>query len=150
MGNSNICFYCEKNSVLTRDYNYQVVMKKDIDSKIGIGVTGFKKTTTFQQQKLEIPRCPDCAKIHSAGNKPAVIFGLIIAVIAAVVGYFLGQRVYIAVIAFIVGYLVGMIAHISIVYRGKIKKFGTKDALEVHEHQEVKEMEEDGWEIKLT
>jgi hypothetical protein len=141
-----ICFYCGKRDTEPR-FSFKTKVYKKIDSNLGIGLTGIKRTTRYYEKDIEIERCGSCYSEHHKANRPALIYSIIALVISGPVAYYFALRVYIAIIAAIVCALVTMIVYFSFVYRKHIKSLGIKDQHETDKHPQVKELLDSGWQL---
>ncbi len=141
-----VCFYCGKRDTEPR-FSYKPRVYKKIDSNLGIGLTGLKRTTRYYEKEIEIERCGFCHKEHTKANRPALIYSLIALVISGPVAYYFALRVYIAVIAAIVCALITLIVYFGYFYRKHINSVGIKDQHETDKHPQVKELLESGWQL---
>lgn len=141
-----ICFYCGKREALP-GFSFSTKVYKKIDSSLGIGLTGLKRTTRYYEKEIEIDRCRFCHKEHTKANRPALIYSLIALVISGPVAYYFALRVYIAVIAAIVCALITLIVYFAYFYRKHISSIGIKDQHETDKHPEVKKLLESGWQL---
>jgi hypothetical protein len=140
------CFYCEKRNT-EPGFSFKTKVYKKIDSNLGIGLTGIRRTTRYYEKDIEIDRCGSCYSIHHGANRPALIYSLIVLVLSGVITYYFALRVYIAIIAAVVCALITLIVYFSFVYRKHIKALGIKDQYEIDKHPQVKELLHSGWQL---
>lgn len=141
---TNLCYYCHKNAADPR-YAFRKSLYKKIDSNYGIGLTGLKKTTRYQEKEFTINRCVSCNEEHHKSNRPTLIAFLTTAVLSGIITWFFAKRVYVCMIVGIVAGIIAMVLYISLVYRKRIKALGIKDSNDTEDYLPMKQLLDDGW-----
>lgn len=145
MSSNNSCFYCQKyrpDPTLT----FKATLYHKLDSNLGIGLTGLKRTTRYLEKEIQIERCATCYTEHHRANRPAFRIGLIFLLLSGPIIYFFALRVYIAVFgALAIGFLAYLL-YFGTVYRKRIGALGIKDQNDFRSYPPVRALLDQGWE----
>lgn len=140
------CFYCNKYDS-NAEFKFNAVLYHKIDSSLGIGLLGLKRTTKYYEKQIVVPRCQNCFQEHHQVNKPAFFTGLIVAIISGITIHLFALRYYISIPSGLgFGFLSALI-YIGTVYRKRINSLGIKDANDFFEYPDIKNLTENGWTI---
>gem|GEM_PF-4411684 len=141
-----VCYYCGKRESLPALRHRTSVYRK-IDSSLGIGILGIKRTTKYYEKEVEVERCVECYKEHKKANKPALLYSLFILVVSGAIAYLIALRIYIAVISGIAGAILTMIFYFAFIYRRHLKSIGIRDQYEIDAYPQIRELLDNGWSL---
>ncbi len=136
-----ICYYCSK-EIFKAGEPIEKKMYKKIDSKVGLGLTGLKTTTTYTERSFMIERCSTCAKAH---DRLETICGMIALAIGITFGFLVGSKWYIGLIAGFVAFI-AVYALSTFIYRKTyLKKIGVRGEDEIEYYGPIRELINEGW-----
>lgn len=146
MAVTKTCFYCGKYPGV-ENLTYKLPLYKKLDSKLGIGLTGLKRTTTYQETAIFVDRCEICYREHKRPHKYALITGIVVAIPATALVYYFALRWYIAIPSGLAIGFVGSMIYYGVIYRKRIKNLGIKDENELDSYEPYQVLQNDDWSL---